>query len=162
MATYYSDVSADPSRMYNTPGVGLIQPFFLTTTALLVSGDILNLCPILPGSTVLEYVIDCPELDTDASATVQSKLGYTGSDAAFVAAGTYNRNAFRFTSAADDAAANDNIGCILNVLPRVFTTSSSLILTLTAAVATSCVVGTIFRGWMSYTMQPKYRKPRRA
>ena len=161
MATYYSDIAADPSRMYDTQGVGLIQPFFLTTTALLASGDILVLCPILRDSTVMGYQVDCPELDTSGSATADAKLGYSGSDAAFTVSGSYIRNACRFSSSLDDAAANDNIGCILNVLPRVFTTPNSFILTISAAVATSAIVGTVIRGWMSYTMQPRYRKPRR-
>lgn len=161
MATYYSDIAAHPEAMYDTEGAGLIQPFFLTTTAALVNGDILVLCPILKDSTVLGYQVDCPELDVDVSATAQAKLGYSGSDAAFTAAGTYIRNAVRFSSAIDDAAANDNIGCILNVLPRAFTSPSAMILTITAAVATSCAVGTVIRGWMSYTMQPKCRRPKR-
>lgn len=162
MATYYSDVSADPSRMYDTPGVSLKQPFFLTTTALLVAGDILNLCPILTNCTVTGYQVDFPALDT-ATQTATAKLGITGSDAIFVASGdTLVRAAGRYSSTGSATAGTTFIGCLNNALPRVFTTPNSLILTMVAAVSTSCVVGTIIRGWLEYTMQPKYRKPRRA
>ena len=163
MATYYSDIAGPNARasMYELEGCALRAPFFLTTTALLVNGDLLHLCPILPGSTVTGYQVDCPELDTDGSATAQASLGDATDNALFTAAGTYIRNACRFSSVLDDAAANDNIGCILNVLPKVYTAPNVFLMKITAAVATSAAVGTIIRGYMDYVMFPKYRRPRR-
>lgn len=165
MATYYSDLAADPSRMYDIEGVALRAPFSLTISVAVVTGDLFYLAPILPGSTVCGYLIDSPALDTSGSASATCELGDATTSTLFNASGAAIQNPVRFSSTADAelaaAGASDVIGCLHGVLPLVYTAASYLILKLTGTVATAASSGTI-KGYLDYVMQPKYRRPRRA
>lgn len=161
MATYYSDLAADPSRMYDIEGVALRAPFTLTISVAVVTGDLFYLAPILPGSTVCGYLIECPDLDTSGSATGTCELGDATTTNIFVASSNAAiQNQCRFSSVADDGLSSDTVGCVLGALPAVYTASSYLVLKLTGTVATARSSGTI-KGYLDYVMQPKYRRPRR-
>lgn len=166
MATYYSDIATanGAGSMYDTPGCLIRQPFYLTISVAVASGDLFYLAPILKDSTLCGYQIDCPDLDTDASATGTCELGDATTTNLFVASSSQAiRNKVKFNSAADEdlaAAGNsDVIGSIHGTLPAIYTTASYLVLKLTGTVATARSSGTI-KGWIDYVMQPKYRRPR--
>lgn len=161
MATYYSDIAAHPEAMYDTEGALLCAPFTLTISAAVASGDLFYLAPILRNSTLVDYRIECPDLDTDASATGTCQLGDLTDDARFVAATSQAiRNQCRFVSGGDDALASDTVGSIFGTLPRAYTAPNMLVLKLTGTVATARSSGSI-TGFITYVMQPKYRRPKR-
>lgn len=161
MATYYSDLAADPSRMYDLEGAALRAPFVLTIAVAVASGDLFYLAPILPGSTLCGYLIECPDLDTHASATATCELGDATTSNLFTVSGAAIQNQCRFSSVADDGLASDTVGATLAALPLAYTAPNYLVLKLTGTVATARSSGTI-KGYIDYVMQPKYRRPRRA
>lgn len=162
MATYYSDIATanGAAAMYDTPGCLIRQPFYLTISVAVVSGDLFYLAPILKDSTLCGYLVECPELDTNGVPSATCELGDSGSSTRFTASGTAIQNACRFSSTADDGLSSDTIGAKLAALPLIYTTPDYLILKLTGTVATAASSGTI-KGWIDYVMQPKYRRPRR-
>lgn len=106
MATYQAGNYTDP--MPGSPGVGLavIREFLFTVATALALNDIIKLHPIAKGlGLVLDaWVLDVPDLDTNASPTIQLQLGDTDTAAKFMAANTIGQAAGKVDSVEEGVA----------------------------------------------------------
>lgn len=164
MATYRSDVAKSSFQPATRPQHAIIgYPFSLTVSAALATDDVLILGKIPKDCTLLAFLIDIPDLDTDASPTLRAEIGDSGDSDRFVAntlaaAPPGNGRALVSSMTQTDSDVGNVIGVIASILPRRYTSLSDLRITITAG-ATALSAAVTIKGWYTYTTYPKYRDP---
>jgi hypothetical protein len=154
--TLLSDIATASFVPASRPqGPPIEYPFSKTISSALAINDVIKLAKIPKGATLLAFLIDIPDLDTDASPTVSISVGDSGDLARFVATITTPRTAFtRVSSTASPTAATGIIGVIAGTLPRTYASNHDYLAIKAVAAATALSAPVTIKGWYRYTMFP--------
>lgn len=154
---FYSDVAA-PTKPAKTGVVSPIKvPFSIALAANPAANDLIHLVKIPIGATLLDYQIEVPILDTNASQTLDLSLGDTADNARYQSTNRAGRtgNFGGVSSPGGTRQLNNNavqanavVGIVAGTLPRAYTADDVLLFKVIANSATF-QAGTI-RGWVEY------------
>lgn len=123
----------------------------LTINSVIILGKIPKDC------TLLSFVIDCPDLDTDGTGAVSVSVGDAQTADLFLATTTAFKSARTVTSSGV-ITASSMLGTLAGTLPKRYTQTSDLRLTVTVASLELSAAVTI-KGHYLYSTYPKYRDP---
>lgn len=87
--TFYSSDCATGSGVPARAGLGLctVSATYALTAALALD-DLIHMVKIPAGATLLDVILDVPDLDTDVSPALTLSVGYTGALEAFISQST--------------------------------------------------------------------------
>lgn len=130
--------------------------FSLTVSANPTANDIWILGRIPSGCTLIDFWIDVPDMDSDATGSISLAVGDEEDDDRFVAATTTFKGG-RTVVNPRAVSSGQTIGVIAGTVPRTYTENSFLAIKVAVA-AVTFAAGTI-KGAYFYTDYPKYRDP---
>lgn len=142
MATYQSTRAIPTQSAKYLPGI-VVDDCEFDLTAALALNDVIQLFKIPAGAKMLDFMIDIPKLDSNATPTVELDLGDTANaENYYVAASTKGQNAAIMSSANDMKS---------GTVGTYYSADDVLALTVHTAPATGETTGKL-RAWVMYTI----------
>lgn len=130
--------------------------FSLAVSANPTANDIWILGKIPSGCALIDFWIDVPDMDSDATGSISLAVGDEEDDDRFVAATTTFKGGRTLVSPRA-VTTGQAVGVIAGTVPRTYTENSFLAIKVAVA-AVTFAAGTI-KGAYYYTDYPKYRDP---
>jgi|SRR5579875_2289452 len=106
-------------------------------------GDTLELVQIPANCALIDFHLDCPQLDSNGAPTVTLDLGDAGNAQRYLAAAQLGRSASNTLITPVSAAAAANGGWRQGALPYRYSAADNLVLKIHSAPATPAAAGTI-------------------
>lgn len=130
--TFYSADCSTGSGIQPRAGLSLVtKSGTYDLTAALVINDLIHMVKIPTGATVLDIILDVPDLDTNGSPAITLSVGYTGALEAFISQSTVGQ--------AGGIAKLSVVGGS----QKAFTAGDTIQISATAAPATGAATGTL-------------------
>jgi hypothetical protein len=141
-STFYSADCTTGNGIQPRAGLNLctVSAIYALAAALVID-DLIHMVKIPAGATLLDLILDVPDLDTDVSPAITLSVGYTGALTAFINASTIGQTG----------------GIVRLSVPggsqKAFAAEDTIQISATAAPATGAATGTL-KLTAIYTMDP--------